>query len=277
MRSRLVVPVVLLLLAGGGLTACGEDGLEGVLPTSLPTELPTELPTALPTLPGGGNGETGGGETGGGETGGGETGGGETGGGETGDQGTAAAPTSAPSPSPTDQTGATANEGSGLPVWAWVVIGLAGLALVLALVSLLRRRGGNDRDLAAQAEGQLAWVRSQVDDPLVRWRGQQLGLPADQRDADSELARRWALIDQRVTAATTDLLTLQSGARSDAVRESAGMLRTATESYRGSLDALAAAVATGDQARIAQASQGFTADTSLLDQARTRFRQVSGL
>jgi hypothetical protein len=116
-----------------------------------------------------------------------------------------------------------------------------------------------------------------VDDPLVRWRGQQLGLPADQRDTDSELARRWALLDQRTTAATDDLLTLATGAKKDSVRESATLLRQAAESYRSSLDTLATAVATGDQARIALASQGFTADTALLDQARQRFRQASGL
>jgi hypothetical protein len=163
-----------------------------------------------------------------------------------------------------------------VPVWLWVLLGLLLVGLVVALLAA-RRRGGADRDRAAQAEGQLAWVRSQVDDPLVRWRGQQLGLPVDQRDTDSELARRWALIDQRSTAATDGLLTLATGARKDSVREAATLLRQSTESYRASLDALATAVATGDQARIAQASQGFTADTALLDQARQRFRQSSGL
>ena len=179
-------------------------------------------------------------------------------------------------PAATDTTEAAASEDEGVPPWLWVLLGAVVIGLVAWLVAS-RRKDSGDRHLAAQADGQLTWVRSQVNDPLVRWRGQQLALPADQRDTDSEQSRTWALIDQRITSATTDLLTLESGSKNDSVKQSASLLRQAAESYRGSLDALAKAVSTGDQSRMTQASEGFTADTSLLDQARTRFKQAAKL
>ncbi len=186
-------------------------------------------------------------------------------------------PTASPEPTATSSPLAapTADEGSALPLWLWAVLGLVLLGLVVAWVA--SRRGKGERQQAAQAEGQLAWVRSQVDDALVRWRGEQLALSTDARDTDSELARRWALVDQRTTAATDTLLTLETATSTDAVRESSRLLREATESYRTSLDTLALALSTGDGARTAQAQQGFAADTALLDQARQRFRQASGL
>ncbi len=55
------------------------------------------------------------------------------------------------------------------------------------------------------------------------------------------------------------------------------MLRQATEGYRTSIDALAQSIATGEQARIAQASQALAADTTLLDQGRQRFRTAAKL
>lgn len=292
MRRRTATAVVLLVSSGAVLTGCGEDGILDALPTELPTELPTGLPTALPTalptgLPGGdGDGDSAGGD-GGGES------GGEPGGDQ--DAGSAAGPADTPEPepeqepqpepepepapeetaTPTDPVDQTADDATGFPWWGWVAI----IATLVAIVALLatRRRGSTDRQLAAQADGQVAWVRSTVDDPLVRWRGQQLGLAVEQRDTDSETARRWTLVDERLTAATTDLLTLESGGARDDVRQSAGMLRQAAEGYRASLDALATSVATGDQARIAQASQALDADTALLDQARQRFRRAAGL
>lgn len=179
-------------------------------------------------------------------------------------------------PAATDTTDPAASEDDGVQPWVWVLLGAAVIGLVAWLVAS-RRKDSGDRDLAAQADGQLTWVRSQVNDPLVRWRGQQLALPADQRDTDSEQARTWALIDQRLTSATTDLLTLESGSKDDSVKQSASLLRQAAETYRGSLDTLAKAVSTGDQSRITQASEGFTADTSMLDQARTRFKQAAKL
>ena len=133
------------------------------------------------------------------------------------------------------------------------------------------------KGLTAQADGQLAWVRENVDDSLVRWRAGQLDLPADQRDAESETARRWAAVDQRLGAATDDLLTLESGSKNADVQQAAQMLRQATTGYRASIDALAQSLASGDDARIAQAQQALTADVSLFDQARQRMRQVARL
>ena len=184
-------------------------------------------------------------------------------------------PDEAPVETPaTDDTEAT----SSVPAWGWLLIILAGLTLLWLIIASARRRKGSDTaDLAAQADGQLAWVRSNVDDPLVRWRADQLRAPADERDTDSDMARRWALVDQRVTAATNDLLTIESGSGKDDLRQSATLLRQAAEGYRTSVDGLARALATGDQARIATASQGLTADTTLLDQARQRFRQAAKL
>lgn len=180
-------------------------------------------------------------------------------------------------PAETDQTDATAAE-TGVPTWAWVLLGLlAVLLVVLVVLSARRRRGAGDKELAAKADGQLGWVRSNLDDPLVRWRADQLQLPAEQRDRDSELARRWTLVDQRITEATNDLLTLESSSKDDNLRQTATMLRQAAEGYRTSIDALAQSIATGEQARIAQASQALQADTTLFDQARQRFRTTAKL
>lgn len=174
----------------------------------------------------------------------------------------------------TDDTEATSN----VPWWGWGLIVLALLTLLwLVIASARRRRGSETSALAAQADGQLAWVRSNVDDPLVRWRADQLRRPAEQRDTDSELARRWDLVDQRVTAATNDLLTIESGKASDSLRQAATLLRQAAEGFRASVDGLAGAISTEDQSRIATASQGLTADTTVLDQARQRFRQAARL
>jgi hypothetical protein len=159
-----------------------------------------------------------------------------------------------------------------------VLLAVLAVLLVGLLVAIARRRGGgDDSTLAAQADGQLTWVRSNVDDPLVRWRADQLRLPADQRDTDSELARRWMLVDQRVTAATGDLLTIESGSKDDGLRQAATMLRQAAEGFRTAIDGLAQSMATGDQGRIAQSSQALSADTTLLDQARHRFRTTAKL
>ena len=180
------------------------------------------------------------------------------------------------SPAATDEAGPTAD--TGVPTWAWVVLALVlVLLVVLVVLSARRRRGAGDKELAAQADGQLGWVRSNADDQLVRWRADQLRLPAAQRDPDSELARRWLLLDQRVTAATDALLTLESSSKDDALRQAATMLRQAAEGYRTSIDALAQSIATGEQPRIAQASQALTADTTLLDQARQRLRGAAKL
>lgn len=179
-------------------------------------------------------------------------------------------------PTATDATASTSD--SSVPLWAWILLGLALVGIVAFVIASARRRGSRDeKTLAAQADGQLSWVRSNVDDPLVRWRAGQLALPAEQRDTDSELARRWALLDQRVTAATTDLLTIESSSKDAALQQAAGLLRQAAEGYRTSVDALAQALATGDQARISQASQGLNADTTMLDQARQRLRQTASL
>ncbi|MGB9374571.1 MAG: hypothetical protein WCA82_10475 [Jiangellales bacterium] len=176
---------------------------------------------------------------------------------------------------PADET-ATQTD-TGISPWLWVLLGLVLLAIGLGIAAARRRRGGDDTTLAAQADGQIAWVRSNVDDPLVRWRADQLRLPSDERDADSELARRWTLVDQRAIAATNDLLTLESSTKDDGLRQATTMLRQATEGYRTSIDALAQSVSAGEQARIAQASQALTADTTLLDQARQRFRTAAKL
>ena len=187
-----------------------------------------------------------------------------------------AQPEATPTTPATDETDAAAD--TTFPPWAWALIVLVLVLLVGLLVSLARRRrSGDDASVAAQADGQIAWARANVDDPLVRWRADQLALPLAERDSDSELARRWALVDQRVTAATSDLLTLESGSKDEALRQAAVMLRQAAEGYRTSVDGLAQSIATGEQARIAQASQALSADTTLLDQARQRFRTAAKL
>jgi hypothetical protein len=162
-----------------------------------------------------------------------------------------------------------------VPTWARVALGLVLLMLAaLVIASARRRRGPDVKALTAQADGQLTWLRENVDDALLRWRADQLRRPLDQRDTESELARRWALVDERVTAASDDLLTLQSGSKDAGVQQAAELLRQATQGFRGSIDALTQSLASGDQARIAQATQGFAADASLLDQARQRLRQA---
>lgn len=184
--------------------------------------------------------------------------------------------TATASPTATDET--TPAGDTRVAPWGWVLLALALLALfVLLVIAARRRRGAQGKALAAQADGKIGWVRSNTDDALVRWRADQLGRPAEQRDADSELARRWTLLDQRVASATDDLLTLESSSKDDSLTQAAGMLRQATEGYRTSVDALAQSVATGDQQRIAAASQALSADTTLLDQARQRLRQAAKL
>lgn len=278
---RLLAPVLLLVLAPvAAAPACGDEGPEFDLPdvtlpdVSLPevsvpdVELPevsvpdVELPdVSLPDveLPGGDG------------------------------DGGVAAPEPEPEPEPqpdpvvtddaiTDPVEAAEDEG-GFPWWGWLLVALAVIALIAVIVALTRRRGGEDpdRDLAAQADGQLAWARSQVDETLLRWRASQMAVPAAERDTDSEAARRWVGVDQRLGAAVDRLLALESGTSRDAVQESAFQLRTAAERYRSTLDTVAAAYATQDDTRIGPAVQGWNADTGLLDGARQRFREVTGL
>ncbi len=267
MKRRLAA-VILLLSSALILTACDSD-----LVDAIESNLPTEGVT-LPTLPGG-DGDQGGVEGGGAV-----------------DSPQPPAQTDEPptqteeppvqteeTPAPTPATDDTEQAASSsVPWWGWLLLVLLAVAIVgLVISSARRRRNADSTALASQADGQLAWVRTAVDDPLVRWRAEQLGLPADQRDVDSDLARRWALVDQRVTAAANDLLTIESGSGSDTVKQAAGLLRQAAEAFRGSVDGLARAVATGDQSRIATASQALAADTTLVDQGRQRLRQAAGL
>ena len=265
--TRRIAAGILLLSSALVLTAC-----DGDLVDAIESNLPTEGVT-LPTLPGGGGDQ---GNEGGGAV----------------DTPQPPAQTEEPpaqteEPPPqteqppaettvTDDTEPTAS--SSVPWWGWLILVLLGLTIVaLVIASARRRRNASSTALASQADGQLAWVRTAVDDPLVRWRAEQLALPPEQRDVDSDLARRWALVDQRVTSATNDLLTIESGTGRDTVRQAAGLLRQAAEAFRGSVDGLARAVATGDQTRIATASQALTADTTLLDQGRQRLRQAAKL
>lgn len=258
---RRIAAGILLLSSTLALTAC-----DGQLVDAIESGLPTEGVT-LPALPGGG-GEQGANEGGGAvdtpqppvQT-------------EEPPARTQEPPAESPVADDTEPEGS-----SSVPWWGWVLLVLLGLTiLALVVASARRRRNAGSVALASQADGQLAWVRTAVDDPLVRWRAEQLGLPPDRRDVDSDLARRWALVDQRITAATNDLLTIESGTGSDAVTQAAGLLRQAAEAVRGSVDGLARAVATGDQTRIATASQALAADMTLLDQGRQRLRQAARL
>jgi hypothetical protein len=184
------------------------------------------------------------------------------------------APAATPEPVPTEPA---EESGDGVPVWVWL-LGIATVVAIVGAVAAGRRRGSAaERSLAAQADGQLEWARNQASDSLLRWRAGQLGLPAAQRDTDSPDARPWSLLDQRLTGASNDLLTLQSGADDEAVRQAAAMLQQATDGYRNSLEAMATSLATGDAARTSQATQALQADTALFDQARQRFRQATGL
>ncbi len=187
-------------------------------------------------------------------------------------------PTEAETPQESQPVDESTEDGSGLPLWAWVLIIVAVVAGVGGLVAASRNRGGgSDHDLAARADGQLSWVRTQMDDPTIRWRAEQLGVPTEQRDTDSEQARTWASLDQRMTSAGNDLLTLQSGAKDESVRQAAGMMQQAADGYRNSAEALAASIATGDQSRIGEATQAFQADAALFDRARERLRQAAKL
>jgi hypothetical protein len=184
------------------------------------------------------------------------------------------APVETPEPAPTDPAEDT---DGGVPAWVWL-LGLAAVVAIIGAIIAGRRRGNApERNLAAQADGQLEWARNQASDALLRWRAGQLGLPAAQRDTDSPEARTWSLLDQRLTGASNDLLTLQSGADDEAVRQAAAMLQQATDGYRNSLEAMANSLATGDAARTSQATQALQADTALFDQARQRFRQAARL
>ena len=190
-----------------------------------------------------------------------------------------------PEPDPVVTDPATADpveavdDDAGFPWWGWLLIALAVIAVIAVIVALARRRSAEDpdRDLAAQADGQLAWARSQVDETLLRWRASQIGAAALDRDTDSEAARRWQGVDQRLGAAVDRLLALESGTTRDEVRDAAFQLRTAAERYRSTLDTTASAYATGDDDRIGPAVQGWGTDTGILDGARGRFRQVTGL
>lgn len=266
MRRRIAATV--LLVAGSSVLVAGCDGeLRDTISSAVPTDgisLPTNvLPTDGITLPSVTVGDGGGDEQPPPAT----------------ATATATATTTATAtatPAATDETDTAAD--SGVAPWAWVLLGLVLLALVvLVVMSARRRRAGDDKTLAAQADGQIGWARANTDDALVRWRADQIGRPVDQRDTDSELARRWTLLDERLTAATTDLLTLESSSKDDGLRETATALRQAAERYRTSIDGLAQSVVTGEQSRIAAASQALTADTTLLDQARQRLRQAAKL
>lgn len=269
MRRRIAAAVVLLAGSSVLLTGCdGQlgDAIQSALPSGEITGLPTGLPTQRPTQTGGGEVAT------------------ET---PSAPQQSPEAPatvtatatatqsaTVSPTGEPADETGPT----SQVPTWAWVALALALLLLgALMIASARRRRGLDVQALTAQADGQITWLRENVDDALLRWRASQLQRPVDDRDGDSESAHRWALVDQRVTAATNDLLTLESGSKDAGIRQAAGMLRQALQGYRGSVDTLAQSLAVGDQARIDQAQQGVSADVSLLEQARQRLRQAARL
>jgi len=246
-----------------GLAGCGDDG---VLET-----IESALPSITASAPGTGEGESGN-ESGNQES------PAQTDQPEPTDSPETAEPAPVETPEESEPATPTEESSDGLPGWAWLLIIGGGIALIAAIVAASRRgSGGNERDLAAQADGQLSWVRNEVTDPLVRWRAGELGKPADQRDTDSPQAKTWALVEQRLTAASNDLLTMQSGAKDDSVRQAAGMLQQAADGYRNSLDALTQSVAAGDQARISQASQAFQADTALFDQGRQRLQQVMKL
>lgn len=280
MRRRVAAAVLLLACSSVALVGCNGDLIDGIESAVPSGEI--GLPTAGITLPTGGitlpSITIGGGQGGAGE-------GGAAQGGQGGQPPvqTQPAPTvtstvQAPAESPTATEESDPAADSSVSTWAWVLLALVLVTLVaLMLMSARRRRGADDRRLAAQADGQLGWALSTNDDALVRWRANQIQLPLDQRDTDSELARRWTLLDERVTAATNDLLTLEASSTSDDTRQAATALREAAERYRTSIDALAQSVVTGEQSRIAAASQALMADTTLLEGARGRLRQTAKL
>ena len=192
-----------------------------------------------------------------------------------------------PAPAPEEEPAEPADE-SGTPDWLWPLVLIVGLVLVALLIFASMRTSDEsepvpagqpdpERDRAAQADGKLGWVRANVDEPLVRWRASQLEVPEADRDRDSEFARRWTLVHQRLVTAADELLTMEAGSPTPEVREAASMLRGAAESYRGSLDSVATAYASQDPTRISTANRGFSADTALLDQSRRRFEEVLGL
>ncbi|MGF1647821.1 MAG: hypothetical protein ACFCVF_13000 [Kineosporiaceae bacterium] len=302
MRARLVVPIIVLAMAPAAVPACGQEGQDAGLPTEIPTQVPTQLPEGVPTrlpdlpdvslpdlpsiplpdLPGGDDGAEGGDDV-------------------------AAPPatvtatatatqtatqtatatttvTATPSPEPTGspQPEPTAAEG-GFPWWAWALLALAAAALVAVLAAALGRRrvGQADRDRAADADAQLAWVRSQVDEPLLRWRGGRLAAPPDAPgdtvEIRSESSDRWALVEERIGVALDHAAALATDAGSADLRRAGAALSDAIETYRRSIDTAAAAHGTGDAGRTVAAERGLAVDGDLLDQARRRLRDAAGL
>jgi hypothetical protein len=192
--------------------------------------------------------------------------------------------TASPSPEPTGSPPPepTAAEG-GVPWWVWALLAIAAAALVAVLVALLGRRrvGQADRDRAADADAQLGWVRTQVDEPLLRWRGGRLAAPpevlGDTVEIRSEPGERWALVQERIDVALDHAAALAAGAGSADLRSAGAALQEATETYRRSIETAAAAHGTGDAGRIVAAERGLAVDGDLLDRARRRLREVAGL
>jgi hypothetical protein len=192
--------------------------------------------------------------------------------------------TASPSPEPTGSPPPepTAAEG-GVPWWVWALLAIAAAALVAVLVALLGRRrvGQADRDRAADADAQLGWVRTQVDEPLLRWRGGRLAAPpevlGDTVEIRSEPGDRWALVQERIDVALDHAAALAAGAGSADLRSAGAALQEATETYRRSIETAAAAHGTGDAGRIVAAERGLAVDGDLLDRARRRLREVAGL
>jgi hypothetical protein len=192
--------------------------------------------------------------------------------------------TASPSPEPTGspQPEPTAAQG-GVPWWVWALLAIAAAALVAVLVAVLGRRrvGQADRDRAADADAQLGWVRTQVDEPLLRWRGGRLAAPpealGDTVELRSEPGDRWALVQERIDVALGHAAALAAGAGSADLRSAGAALQEATETYRRSIETAAAAHGTGDAGRIVAAERGLAVDGDLLDRARRRLREAAGL
>jgi hypothetical protein len=193
-------------------------------------------------------------------------------------------PTASPSSEPASSPGTEPAVGEGgVPWWGWALLALAAIAVVAVIVALLGRRrvGPADRDRAADADAQLAWVRTQVDDALLRWRGGRIAAPPDAPgdtvEIDSEPASRWALVDDRLGVAIGHTAALAADAGSADLRRAADTLHGAVEAYRQSIDTAAAAHATGDPVRIAAAARALAVDGDLVDRARRRLRDAAGL
>lgn len=139
-------------------------------------------------------------------------------------------PQQTPSPTPVSEDVQT--EESGLPGWAWWLLGLLVLALAIGVPVLLRsRRRTAWRESLAAAEAEVTWFARELV-PELR------GSPSQER-----LAGGWAVASPRIVGLEDRLTSLEATAPDQPGRERALALREAVRGGRQRLNTLAAGAA----------------------------------